>query len=167
LHTILSYPCFLWDAPRVAARLRITQKSFDQSFQQAPAFRAILDAARYNGILSDFAGPRWWRHRIEKFAWDLTKGDSQNPEVLRSNLGSLMGQMPDPSQKDQPLVCLDRDYRPLTETCSFQSAVRVQPDDWPAFADSAWMSLDLVRENPDLRMLVIEEDQSRLPDAGK
>jgi len=46
---------------------------------------------------------------------------------------------------------------------SVENAVRVQPDDWPSFADAAWMPLELVAQDKALRQLVVHEDRDRLP----
>jgi CheY-like chemotaxis protein len=166
LHTVLSYPCFLWDASRVAARLRIRPQSFEEILKSS-SFAAVIDYARYVGVLRDFAGRRWWRHRIEKFVWDLTDGDSQNASLIRERLSSVSGAKVERAATDQPVVCLDEDYQPLSHACSVQTAVRVQPDDWPAFADAAWMPIELVNQRPHLRMLVTKEDQDRVPETAK
>jgi hypothetical protein len=166
LQRILSYPCFLWDAHHVAARLRVAYPSFltrlhDKDSQLA----TLLGPAEYTGILRDFSGRRWWRHRIEQIAWDLTEGDSQNSSLLRAALVKKTGREFAPSSVDRPLVCLDENYKTLEQTISFDTAIRVQPDDWPSYADAAWMSVDRVIANKALRAIVIQEDQDRLPTA--
>jgi CheY-like chemotaxis protein len=161
LHQVLTYPCFLWDSYRVAARLRISHAAFLE-LEAKPPFRALIRPSEYTGMLSDFGEQHWWRHRIEKLAWDLTAGDSQNTAALRSALSGFAGTDVQPSTVEQPLVCLDSDYRPLEDTYSVQSAVRVQPDDWPSYADYAWMPLDVVRGNAALQALVVHEDRERI-----
>lgn len=166
LHQILTYPCFLWDSYRVAARLRVSHSGF-MDLMKAPAFRAVITPSLYTGILHDFGAPHWWRYRIEKLAWDLTGGDSQNSAALRSALNSLAGSVVEPSTVEQPFVCLDGDYRPLEKTYSVKSAVRVQPDDWPTYADAAWMPIEIVKGNAGLSALVVQEDRERIAPDGR
>lgn len=160
LHQVLPYPCFLWDSHRVAARLRVSHAAF-RRLLNGPSFNALIGPSRYVGMLHDFRHSHWWRHRIEKLAWDLTGGDPQNADALRSALSTFAGYEVERSTVEQPLVCLDQDYRPLEITYSVDSAVRVQPDDWPPYADNAWMPVDVVQENQLLRTLVVQEDRDR------
>lgn len=164
LQRILSYPCFLWDAHYVAARLRIAYPSFLTGLNYKDSQLAtLLGPAEYTGILRDFSGQRWWRHRVEKLAWDLTDGDSQNSVLLRAALARRTGREFTSSTVERPLVCLDENYKTLEHTISFDTAIRVQPDDWPSYADAAWMPIDRVNANKALRAIVIQEDQERLP----
>jgi hypothetical protein len=164
LQRILSYPCFLWDAHHVAARLRISYPSFLTGLDdKASQLSTLLAPAEYTGILRDFSGRRWWRHRIEQLAWDLTNGDSQNSALLRESLAKKTDRQFAPSTVERPLVCLDENYKMLEHTISFNTAIRVQPDDWPSYADAAWMPVDQVIANKALRAIVIQEDRDRLP----
>ena len=45
-------------------------------------------------------------------------------------------------------------------------AVRVQPDDWPPYADAAWMRIADVNGDAELRALVVQDDRSRLPETN-
>jgi hypothetical protein len=162
-HTILYYPCFLWDENYLAARLRISHASFDAAHKESKRFRNLLAPAKYEGFLSDFAGTRWWRHRIEALAWELTKGDSQNSEVLRRSLSKKTGFKFEASPAMVPFVCRDKDYSYVTEPVALEQAVRVQPDDWPPYADVAWMRIEDVAGNAELRALVVQDDRARLP----
>lgn len=45
----------------------------------------------------------------------------------------------------------------------FPKAVRVQPDDWPVFADRPWMPIEEVGQDPGLHALVVPEDREKLP----
>jgi hypothetical protein len=165
LQRILSYPCFLWDAHHVAARLRVAYPSFLAGLEDSSRQLATLLApAEYTGMLHDFSGRRWWRHRIERLAWDLTNGDSQNAPLLRQTLTTKTQTEFAASTVDRPLVCLDPNYKLLEQTISFGSAIRVQPDDWPSYADAAWMPIDQVVANKALRAIVIHEDRERLRD---
>jgi len=162
LHQILPHPCFLWDSFRVAARLRIEHRYFEQIMGRSESLRQRLAPREYLGMLSDFAGSRWWRHRIEAFAWEITDGDPQNPSALRTALSTIINEDIVPSTVPDPIVCLGDSYLPLEETYSIEQAVRIQLDDWPAYADSAWMPIELIRGHSHLRSLVVQEDRDRL-----
>lgn len=166
LHTILYYPCFLWDENYVAARLRVSHASLIAALTESKKLQKLLAPARYEGFLKDFAGPRWWRHRIEALAWELTAGDSQNSELLRAALVKKTGFAFDASPASVPFVCRDKDYSYVTESVALADAVRVQPDDWPPYADAAWMRIADVNGDAELRALVVQDDRSRLPAAN-
>ena len=166
LHTILNYPCFLWDDNYLAARLRVSHASLLNALRESKRFRNFLAPARYDGFLHDFAGQRWWRHRVEALAWELTSGDSQNAELLRTALGKKTAFEFDPSPAKVPFVCRDKDYGYVAESVAMEDAVRVQPDDWPPYADAAWVRIADVIENPELRALVVQDDRNRLPAAN-
>lgn len=163
LHTILYYPCFLWDENYVAARLRVSHASLVTALTESKKFQKLLAPSRYEGFLKDFAGARWWRHRIEALAWELTEGDSQNSELLRAALRKKTGFAFLDSPASVPFVCRDKDYSYVTESVALNDAVRVQPDDWPPYADAAWMRIADVNGDAELRALVVQDDRERLP----
>jgi len=74
-----------------------------------------------------------------------------------------IGMKLDASTVEQPLVCRDGDYKYVAETVAFEEAVRVQPDDWPPYADAAWMRIEDVADRPELRALVVQDDRACLP----
>jgi hypothetical protein len=162
LHSILPYPCFLWDMHYVAARFRVTYASIAQALQQDDDLESLLQPFSYRGILADFLGWRWWRAGIESFVFDLTDGDPFNIELLHDRLASQVRFELEPIEQSQPVVCLDVHYRPLPEFSSIEDAVRVQPDDWPPFADQAWTTVALAKENPPLGAMVVSQDRNRL-----
>jgi hypothetical protein len=167
LHQILTHPCFLWDSFQVAARLRVGHTYFVETLERSESLRGLLEPANYIGELQDFAGRRWWRHRVEAIAWELTKGDPQNADTLRSTLATVVGGEVTPSTVQRPIVCLNELYTPLEETYSIEDAVRVQPDDWPSYADSAWMPMSLLHDHPELQPLIVQDDRDRFDDHGK
>ena len=65
----------------------------------------------------------------------------------------------EPTASPQPVVCVDENYQPLSEACDSTEVVRIQPDDWPPYADLAWTTITLARENPRLSALVLEQDR--------
>lgn len=167
LHQILTHPCCLWDSHQVAARLRLAHGYFVETLQRSEAVRALLEPIRYTGQLRGFVGERWWRHRVEALAWEVTKGDPQNADLLRASFSAVAKEEVIPSEAIRPVVCLNEAYEPLEQTYVIEEAVRVQPDDWPSYADSAWMPIALLREHPELQSLIVQEDRDRFDANGE
>jgi hypothetical protein len=163
LHRILPYPCFLWDAFHLAARFRIDHQELSKALSTGKPLRKKLRACEYRGILSNFLGPRWWRASVEQFLWEETKGNSSDVAAVVARIrkharAKLSSSVP----ADYPLVCLDKNYRPLGEFYSIKESVRIHPDDWPAYAEQAWTTIALAKNEPKLRALVIQEDREKL-----
>jgi hypothetical protein len=160
--TALPYPTFLWDSHRVAARWRVKQPDFAKAYRESESLRSFLGPAEYRGLLHDFDGIRWWRHRIEQLVWDNTEGDSQNPATLRQVISDKTKRQLEPTEQERPIVAIGADARPISHFVAAEDAVRVQPDGWPPRADTAWMLRSLIEAKPNLRKLVIEEDRETL-----
>jgi hypothetical protein len=163
LHRILPYPCFLWDAYRLASRLRLNIADLRAELQPLAPLRKALGHCEYKGILSDFIGPRWWRSRIETFLWTKTKGRSSDVRSVQALImDASKNRLKTALSPELSVVCIDENYQPLGELCRMQDAVRIRPDDWPAYADQPWTTRRLAAESPTLRALVIREDRARL-----
>lgn len=160
LHLILPYPCFLWDVNWVAARLRLQVSDLKHLMDSECDLARDLEQLRYTGILAGFLGDRWWRAAMEDYAWELGSGSSSRPRAFEDRLcdraaEDLVLVPPD------PVVCLDSEFQPHG-VASPQDAVRVRPDYWPPFADPAWMTIDAVRNDRELRSMVVPLDQYRV-----
>ncbi len=160
LHRILPYPCFLWDSYHLAARLRVTHASLQSALDSN--FSSLLEPCRYKGALIDFLGLRWWRCGIEAFIWELTEGDPFDPQRVRDLLAWKTGRSLEPAVSSQLVVCVDENYQPLSEARDPTEAVRIQPDDWPPYAELAWTTITLARKTPRLAALVLEQDREQL-----
>ncbi|MEM1145487.1 MAG: hypothetical protein AAGI88_23175 [Pseudomonadota bacterium] len=161
LHRVFPYPTFLWDSRYLGARLGIQEESVKQLLSNS-SLRELLADYEYRGLLAGFAGPRWWKAGIEEVLWEMTDGESANPKSIRTALAEEGISIPD-SEVMRPVVCIDSEYLRPTRLSPVDSAVRVRPDDWPPFADSAWMTLDDLAARPDLVALVAPDDRHRLP----
>lgn len=161
LHRILPYPCFLWDINRLAVRLRVTQKSLNLALKRNKAFKSALEVFQYKGILYDFLGPRWWRSGVEAFLWEVTRGNPFDPKSLH-DAPVLRRAKLEAIEVNEPVVCIDGNYRTLPQVSDVSSGVRIQPDDWPAYAEQAWTTIDLAKSDVSLSPLVLEEDRERL-----
>ena len=162
LHQILPYPCFLWDAYRVAARLRMRVGDLERLVKADNALARDLEQRRYTGILAGFLGDRWWRSAIEDYAWELADSSGSNSERSMENVCDKAGENLDLWRLDHPVVCLDDSLQPSAEFISPSDAVTLRPDHWPAFADVAWMKIATMVADPALRAMVDPLDEYRL-----
>jgi len=148
LHRIMPYPCFLLSDDDVAARLRVDSSAIEGS----TAFSSELSEYQYNGVLSSFGERFWWRAGIENWTFDATAGEPGNPDALadalrRFGLGVNTASL-NPVRYVTPSLA-----RP-SESVDISRTVRIQPDDWPPYADTAFALIDDVVADPMFRMLV-------------
>lgn len=163
LHRILPYPCFLWDTFRLATRFRIDHDDLSNALLPGKPLRKKLNIYEYQGILSDFSGTRWWRASLEQFLWDETKGNSSDIKLVQGLIRKYAkARLKESHPLDYPIVCLDKNYRPGAKFSSVDKSVRIQPDDWPAYAEQAWTTIELATDDPKIRALVIKEDLGKL-----
>ena len=161
---ILPYPCFLSDEARLATRLGVTLNSLLEARTQG--LDAVLAPARYTGALCEFDGKtRWWKSGLESVLWDITDGRSFDLEVTINELNQRSDNQLKRLTLRQPVLCLDRDFRFASEPCELEAAIRIQPDDWPVFAEQAWAALADASDEPRLAATVIVADRERLVDA--
>ena len=166
LQRVLVYPCFLWDSHRLAARLRLDLDELERVLGGTSRLKDRLSKLQYKGFLSDFAGSRWWREAIELFLWKITDGDSQDNRKISAALEKLAQESLRKAAVERPIVCIDRDYKMIDGFSELADVVRVQPDDWPGYADAAFMLIEEVRADNALRALVIPEDRGKLESAA-
>ena len=159
LHQIMPYPCFLWDARWVAARLQLPVDVLRGVLTGRSELAADLVALRYTGILREFLGTRWWRGGLEDYVWDLCEGDLG---CLGVRLSERAGQELARLDVEQPVVCIDANLQPAERFVAAKDAVNLRPDQWPAFADSAWMEIEAVSDSPVLRAMVDPLDEYRV-----
>ena len=162
LHQVLPYPCFLWGAHHLAGRLRVTYESLSNALSEDNDLNRLLEHIRYKGILSDFLGPRWWRSGAEAFVWELTDGNPFDVRQIASILASKTSAKLQSTEYVEPVVSVDHNHLPLPTLSSIEDAVRIQPDDWPPYADQAWTTIELAKKYPSLGALVISQDKDRL-----
>ena len=161
LHQIMPYPCFLWDKNWVAARLQITVDDFSRIINGNSQLAIDLNFMRYSGLLSGFLGARWWRGAIEDYVWELTASPDSNGQ-LSNALNELAGEELESIDFSPAIVCLDKSLRPKKTFSTPRSAVRLQSDYWPAFADPAWMEMRDVKDDPALIAIVNPLDSAKL-----
>jgi len=161
LTRILPYPCFLYDTKYLAARLRIDIAHLTEDIENGGPISRVFKEALYSGVLSGFFGPRWWRAGVDQIIWDLTK-DSETPAVrLMSKIFGKRKSI-ELSPIKNPVICLDSELKQHEYFSDLEKCVRIQPDDWPSYADGAWALIEEVRNSPELNALVYIVDQERV-----
>jgi hypothetical protein len=161
LQRILPFPCFLIANSHLAARLRVTPASLTRALAEDSKLRARLKPVRYSGVLAAFAGGRWWRAGVEGLLWKITKRRPFDRSTLTAAVQRLSGRL-EPVALDDPVVCIDDRYTPHEELSELKDAVEIQPDDWPPYADHAWVRLKDMRDNTWAQGLVVARDRDRV-----
>ncbi len=160
LQRILPYPCFLYDSHRLAARLRVSHACLKGALvgELGDWLRPYI----FQGVLQDFAGDRWWRSGVEYALWEITGGLSVTAGDLREELSRRANVELRPALAADPIICIDENYQVLDEALSLGQVVRIQPDDWPSYASQAWTTIELAKQHPRLRAMVLDEGQDQL-----
>ena len=162
LHQVLPYPCFLWAEHWVASRFGISIEALREVLEGDSDLAKDLESMRYSGILADFLGDRWWRGAIEDYAWNLVEGYTADIQQLRDALAERAGMKLKSIDANPAVVCVDMDWQPADEFLSPMTAITLHPDHWPPFADSAYMDIKIVRDDPILLSMVDPLDQYRI-----
>jgi hypothetical protein len=164
LQRIFVYPCFLWRPIHLAARLHIAPdpEQIKKAIEPGSKLRAAFSAVEYGGILANFDGPMWWRKGVEAILWDKTEGKPFEDRAVHGYVGSLVDDATIIKDRVRfPVVVVNENFEPY-DVVSSEVAVRVRPDDWPAYADQAWMTIDQAKSKDNLRSVVVEDDRERL-----
>lgn len=169
LHRILPFPTFLYGSIHLAAHLGITLASAESLINSDSPLSGRLDELRYRGPLSNFLGLRWWRAGVSALADELhVLGEADGLErthAIAAGAAHLHGSPLETLEMDDPVVGINADYAALRTPLSAASAVRLQPDDWPPYADDAWASRELLEDeevDPELRAMVVSIDRWRI-----
>ncbi|WP_441228084.1 hypothetical protein AB7813_10250 [Tardiphaga sp. 20_F10_N6_6] len=163
LHVILPYPTFLIDERYLAARLRIDPKSFSQLVKgkEGSTIKAALRAFEYKGILSEFAGLRWWRSGLEYWIYQKTNGKSFDRDAIHKLVTSAISESATFTDIQNPVVSLDSELRPSDKLIELVSSIEIKPDGWPSFADGAWIPADLA-DSTEFVALVPQSEKNKL-----
>ncbi len=158
LQRSLPYPGLFWDETYLAARLRTTCAALQSAMKGNKEFTDRLATCQYKGILADFDGRRWWRRGVEALIWELTDGRPYSVEALSHLVPPFEG-----NTDRELVVCLEASFNPDSSRLYIaDDVVRVLPDDWPPFADQAYMTLESVRSDAALASIVVPEDRLML-----
>jgi hypothetical protein len=166
LHQVLPYPSFLWDDRYLAARLYVKVESLREAIASDSKAIGVLAPLRYTGVLAEFLGERWWRAGVEHMLWEWTDGDPFNATVVRDAVRTHVSKSLEPLNLNRPVVCVDpQSFRPLDRTIDVTNAVEIKPDDWPAYAEQAWVHVDSTKDEG-IAALVVPQDRHRIESAS-
>lgn len=157
LHRILPYPTMLLDQNHLAARLGV-----EASVLNGEHLREELKNCEYTGILANFDGARWWKASVERKLWDANEGNFVSDELLASIVSKWAKHDVIKAAAPNPVVTVDQNFTSTAHIRKMEECVRIRPDDWPAFAEPAWISKELVRSDNKMLSLVIREDRDLL-----
>ena len=110
--------------------------------------------------------PKLARTFAEAILWDVSDGNPFDPDRLRGVLNQRCENALIRVDANQPVVCLDDNFQELDDLCDIGAAVRIQPDDWPPFADQAWTDVSRASAIFRLRAATMESDRERLDGRG-
>ncbi|MEV0425356.1 hypothetical protein [Micromonospora sp. NPDC050495] len=168
LHRILPFPTFLIDERKLATSLGLTRRALEEVLNSNSDLRSKLDGVRYGGPLDTFMGARWWRAGVSHAIHDMLQECGLDDELDLASVGYAAS-----SLHGTPLSCLDiedpvmeigADYSVSDDPISASEAVRLQPDDWPPYADEPWAHRKYLEPagDPELMALVVSVDRWQL-----
>ncbi len=159
LHRILPYPCFLYGEERLAVRLGTSLEELRSLLQSdGSELSEKLSPTEYRGVLASFSGRRWWAAGVEAMLWDETAGESFLPQRVRDFMKAVAGSNLRSPVVQFPVLAIDDNYEYVGLPVELEAAVRIQPDDWPPYADDAWAVREQFDASPRLQMLALPSD---------
>lgn len=161
LQRILPFPTFLVDDQRAASYLGLRPSALDAILNGSSSLVEPLKSAVYTGQLADFSGRRWWRagiSTVRKLAQEQLDGRTAD-EIARAVI-ELHGSSLDELGLRHPVFQIDADYKVVEQPIEITEAVRLQPDDWPSYADDPWLAESQIAVETDLAKLIVIDDRA-------
>ena len=165
LQRILPFPTFLVDDLRAASYLGLKPSALDALAGGNSRLAGPIKAALYTGQLAEFSGRRWWRAGIAAVkGLALEAADGRNADDIARAIVTIHGSELEQLALSQPVFQIDADYRVVAEALEVSDAVRLQPDDWPSYADDPWYETALAGNEPSLDALIVIDDRADATD---
>ena len=149
-----------------AVRLRISPEKLTAAVQENAEsnFSKSLNECRYEGVLANFYPIRYWKAGIDHLIWRLTQGRSTLNTDVRNNLTEEIGTSIPPLNEEAPVLLVSPDsFEQTGEIVDLKDAVQIQPDLWPPEVELPWVKISDVKNDRELRLIVVNEDRERLP----
>ena len=149
-----------------AVRLRISPEELATAVQEKAEsnFSISLDKCRYEGPLADFYPVRYWKAGIDHLIWKLTQGRSPTNTDVRKKLTKEIGERIPPLNEEAPVLLVSPDtFEQTGQIADIKDAVQIQLDLWPAGVEFPWIEISKVKNDRELRAIVVSEDRERLP----
>lgn len=163
LHRVIPYPGFLLDSEYLAARLRVTPESLRVCAGGESDFAKILGTCRYAGVLKEFDGDRWWAAAIDVALWEKREAGTISLQNLQTQLLTDSRNSLEFVTFREPVVYLDEKLE-SAGIGELADTVRLQPDDWPVYAQAPRAFLSSAEASARLRLLTSPEDVELLED---
>ena len=122
----------------------------------------MLADSEYVGELSEFTGRRWWRAGLQTLKREMlasARDGSADSIFMAVNESSRLDLDSYRLGLDYPVFQIDHDYNVLDEPIEVTMGVRLQPDEWPSYADDPWLDSRLLHDS-EFAKLVLVEDRS-------
>ncbi|MCG8419160.1 MAG: hypothetical protein MJE77_14595 [Proteobacteria bacterium] len=162
LHRILPYPCFLWGMTRLALRLHVQPRWLKNELEPAGQLYEVFAPYLYRGALQGFDGPRWWGAGIDDLLRDQLNDHSSSHGATHEWLKQYAATPVAALDCFAPTMIINEYFEPGLDIYEMDQCVQIQPDDWPAYADPAWTTLELANEHRELGELVTSAHRYRL-----
>ena len=149
-----------------AVRLRISPEELANAVKKNAEsnFSKSLDECRYIGALADFYPVRYWKAGIDHLIWRLTQGRSTSNTDVSKNLKKEIGKRISPLNEEAPVLLVSPyTFEQTGEIADMKDAVQIQPDLWPEGVEFPWIEISKVKNDRELRTIVVSEDRERLP----
>lgn len=154
LQRILPFSTFLIDDARAAGYLGLSARGLDLLLEGPVG--EDLAPLQYRGELAELKGRRWWRAGVQNFRRKLLARTSfEAGEAVESAHGAELPKL----DLANPVFLIDRDYEVALEPVEAVDAVRLQPDEWPSYADDPWALVQDLTDEPELKKLVVLDDR--------
>lgn len=163
LQRVLPYPTFLIDENSLAAQLKIDVRTLRKIQDKKTSFAKRLEDVQYTGILRNFLGPRWWKAGVVDLMWSIGKEDALSlPAWIGCLAKASKVKIATNSAFVDPVVSVDDDFASTDNIISRSNAVRIVPDDWPYYAEPAFVTVDRARTDTHIKSIVHVDDEWRL-----
>ena len=157
--------CFV-DLPWIAIRFHLRPDKLAEALRDKPSsrFARLLNECRYKGILANFySEERYWAAGIDNLIWKLTLGLSPfNTKVRKALIEAVGKEIPFLKEKAPVLLVNPVTFQQTNRVVDMKNAVQVQPDFWPPGVDYPWVKLSEVKNDRELRDIVVDEDRDRI-----
>lgn len=163
LQRVLPYPTFLIDIHHVAARLGVTSESLKSALNSVNELSNAFKEIEYAGTFAGFLGKRWHKPFLEDWLWTVTEGRSFDSTVVLDVVQHCSEKILIPTANGpDPVVIVGENYESTGNFSPRERCIAVFPDDWPAYADRAYVEVSDAKHDLVLRNLVMHDERWRL-----
>jgi hypothetical protein len=156
---VLPYPTFVINERHIAARLGISLDCVRAAIDAKTKLREALSSCRYRGVLSDFAGRRWWSAGVDALGMNIPTRAEDREAFLTAWVHPIPLTI---LEFDDPVVVSDADLVEQDELADASACVRAADEHFPPEVPHAWVRLESARRDAILLSKVLSDDLPRL-----